>query len=228
MNHDLMSANPDHPKAGVSRRRVMVGGAIAGLAGSLGFSALTQSPAQAQNRSGSLLRNRAAANDIAILNGALYYEHQAIWAYGAAAGGLSDTDVGKAVLAIALANQADHMAHRDLLSQVITDLGGRPVMAVDSYDLSAYLERGDGGLDSDVNIAKLALALETDAAIAYASEVARLRTPELITAGATIAAAEASHATTIRAAFISLGVDIPFVPAPFVSADTRDQWVLKV
>ncbi len=49
------------------------------------------------------------------------------------------------------------MVHRDLLSQVITDLGGEPVMAEDSYDLSAYLERGDGGLDSDVNIAKLAL-----------------------------------------------------------------------
>ena len=228
MNHDLMSANSDHPRVGVSRRRVMVGGAIAGLAGSLGFSALTQKPAQAQNGPASILRSRAAANDIDILNGALYYEHQAIWAYGAAAGSLSDTDVGKAVLAIALANQADHMAHRDTLAQVITDLGGRPVMAMDSYDLSAYLERGDGGLDSDVNIAKLALALETDAAIAYASEVARLRTPELVTAGATIAAAEASHATTIRAAFISLGVDIPFVPAPFVSADTRDQWVLKV
>ncbi|MBE9114084.1 ferritin-like domain-containing protein [Nodosilinea sp. LEGE 07298] len=228
MNHDLMSADQGSSRAGVSRRRVMVGGAIAGLAGSLGFFALVKNPAQAQNRSGSIFRNRAAANDIEILNGALYYEHQAIWAYSAAAGGLSDTDVGKAVLAIALANQADHMVHRDVLSQVITDLGGSPVMAVDSYDLSAYLERGDGGLDSDVNIAKLALALETDAAIAYTSEVARLQTPELITAGATIAAAEASHATTIRAAFISLGVDIPFVPAPFVSADTRDQWVIKV
>ncbi|MBD2105793.1 DUF4439 domain-containing protein [Nodosilinea sp. FACHB-13] len=233
MNHDFMSDDLASPKAGVSRRRVMVGGTIAGLVGTLGFSALTKSAAQAeslsaQNRNRGGIRGRAAANDAAILNGALYYEHQAIWAYGAAAEGLSDTDVGKAVLAIALANQADHMVHRDLLVQVVSDLGGTPVMAEDSYDLSAYLERGDGGLDSDVNIAKLALALETDAAIAYASEVARLRTPDLITAGASIAAAEAAHATTIRAAFISLGVEIPFVPAPFVSADTREQWVLKV
>ncbi|MGB3201389.1 MAG: DUF4439 domain-containing protein [Nodosilinea sp.] len=228
MDHDFMSADQDSRRAGVSRRRVMVSGAIAGLAGTLGFSALTKNSAQAQSSPVSIIRNRAAANDAAILNGALYYEHQAIWAYGAAAGGLSDTDVGKAVLAIALANQADHMTHRDTLAQVITDLGGSPVMAEDSYDLSAYLERGDGGLDSDVNIAKLALALETDAAIAYASEVARLRTPELITAGTTIAAAEASHATTIRAAFISLGIDIPYVPAAFVSAATRDQWVIKV
>ncbi|WOD41238.1 ferritin-like domain-containing protein [Nodosilinea sp. E11] len=221
MDNHLMTADRFQRGAGVSRRRVMVGGAIAGLAGTLGFSALTK-VAQASSHGSD------AANDVEILNGALYYEHQAIWAYGAAAGGLSDTDVGQAVLAIALANQADHKVHRDLLSQVIADLGGTPVMAEASYDLSDYLERGDGGLDSDVNIAKLALALETDAAIAYASEVAQLKTPELITAGATIAAAEAAHATTIRAAFIALGVEIDYVPAPFVSADTRDQWVLKV
>ncbi|WP_017298874.1 ferritin-like domain-containing protein [Nodosilinea nodulosa] len=222
MNNDLMPSDSLFSKSGVSRRRIVVGGAIAGLAGTLGFSAITKNAAQAT------MDNSAAANDVEILNGALYYEHQAIWAYNTAAGGLSDTDVGKAVLAIALANQADHMVHRDTLSKVITDLGGRPVMAKDSYDLSSYLERGDGGLDSDVNIAKLALALETDAAIAYATEVSKLKTPELITAGATIASAEASHATTIRAAFISLGVDIAYVPAPFVSADTREAWVLKV
>ncbi len=206
-----------------SRRRLVAGGAVAGFASTLGFAALTQRPARA-----GMASNDAAMNDVDILNGALYYEHQAIWAYGTAAGALSDTDVGKAVLAIALANQADHKLHRDTLAQVIRDLGGMPVMADASYDLSSYLERGDGGLDSDVNIAKLALALETDAAIAYANEVARLMTPELVTAGASIAAAEAAHATTIRAAFISLGVAIDYVPAAFVSADTRDQWVLKV
>jgi rubrerythrin len=212
------------PARGVSRRRLVASGAMAGLAGTLGFSALTKRPA----RAGMMRNNDAAMNDAEILNGALYYEHQAIWAYGAAAGELSDSDVGMAVLTIALANQADHMTHRDTLAQVIRDLGGNPVMAESSYDLSSYLERGDGGLDSDVNIAKLALALETDAAIAYASEVARLMTPELVTAGASIAAAEASHATTIRAAFIGLGMDIDYVPAAFVSSETRDQWVLKV
>ena len=220
MNNDLMSA--DKFRSGVSRRRVMVGGAIAGLAGTLGFSAVTKRAAQASSH------DSAAANDVEVLNGALYYEHQAIWAYSAAAGGLSDTDMGQTVLKIALSNQADHEVHRDTLSQVITDLGGTPVMAEDSYDLSAYLERGDGGLDSDVNIAKLALALETDAAIAYANEVAMLQTPALVTAGASIAAVEASHATLIRAAFFSLGIELPIVAAPFVSAETRDQWVIGV
>ena len=35
-------------------------------------------------------------------------------------------------------------------------------------------------------------------------------------------------ATTVCAAFIALGIDTAYVPAPFFSAETRDQWVLKV
>ncbi|MBD2255976.1 ferritin-like domain-containing protein [Pseudanabaena sp. FACHB-2040] len=204
----------------VSRRRMVIGGLFAGATSAVGLSALAARPAKADDE--------AAANDAAILNGALYYEHQAIWAYSTAAGFLSNTDVGKAVLKLALANQADHKVHRDTLAEVITSLGGTPVDAESEYDLSAYLERGDGGLDSDANIAKLALALETDAAIAYATEVSMLKTPALITAGASIAATEASHATAIRAAFISLGMDIAFVPAPFFNGDNRDEWVIKV
>ncbi|HEY9653955.1 MAG TPA: ferritin-like domain-containing protein, partial [Crinalium sp.] len=80
----------------------------------------------------------------------------------------------------------------------------------------------------DVNIAKLALALETDAAIAYGQEAAKLKTPALITAGASIGAVEASHATLIRSAFKALGVDLAVIPVPFISADTRSNWVRKV
>lgn len=78
-------------------------------------------------------------------------------------------------------------------------------------------------IDSDVNIAKLALALETDAAIAYTQEISRLKTPALITAGASIGSTEASHATVIRAAFKSLGINLAVVPAAFVSAQNRDR-----
>ncbi len=222
MNLNLQP-NSSRSVPGVSRRRVVLGGTLAGMTGALGLGALRPRSAQAMNHGGD-----PTANDISILNGALFYEHQAVWAYGFAAGALSDTDVGRAVLAIALANQADHMAHRDLLAQVVTDLGGTPTMARSEYDLSSYLNAGLGGLDSDANIAKLALALETDAAIAYGMEVARLRTPELITAGVSIATAEAAHATTIRSAFVSLGLDIAVVPAPFVSGATRSDWVIPV
>ena len=50
----------------------------------------------------------------------------------------------------------------------------------------------------------------------------------LITAGAAIGSTEASHATLIRAAFRSLGVDIKPIPVSFVSAETRSSWILAV
>ncbi|NJL49054.1 MAG: ferritin-like domain-containing protein [Leptolyngbyaceae cyanobacterium SM2_5_2] len=204
----------------LSRRRIVVGGAMAGLTATLGTAALKPRPVYANAHD--------AASDAAILNNALFYEHQAIWAYGFAAGKLSMSDVGQAVKALALKNQADHMAHRDVLAEVVRSLGATPVNAESSYDVSSYLQKGEGNLDSDVNIAKLALALETDAAIAYTAEVAQLKNPALITAGASIGSNEASHATAIRAAFVSLGVDIPIVPSAFVSADTRESWILTV
>jgi rubrerythrin len=197
---------------------MLVGSAIAGLSGALTLS--TIKPSRATSNSSS--------NDAEILNNALYYEHQAIWAYEVAAGKLSNSDVGNAVKAIALKNQADHKMHRDTLAKVVESLGETPVEAEESYDISSYLDRGEGNLDSDVNIAKLALALEIDAAIAYTQEIAKLKTPELITAGASIGSDESAHATAIRAAFIALGKQIDYVPASFISADTRKNWILTV
>ncbi|MEH2424220.1 MAG: ferritin-like domain-containing protein [Nostoc sp.] len=52
-----------------------------------------------------------------------------------------------------------------------------------------------------MNIAKLALALETDAAIAYTQKIAKLKTPKLITVGASIGSTKAAHAAAIRATF---------------------------
>jgi rubrerythrin len=204
----------------VSRRNLLITGAVAGVGGVLSL------PAIAQRVDAAPAKDKQS--DAKILNNALYYEHQAIWAYTFAASRLTNTDIGKAVLAVALANRADHEKHRDALAAAVSSLGGMPVKAESKYDLSSYLKAGEGGLDSDVNIAKLALALETDAAIAYTKEVAMLKTPALITAGASIGSNEAAHAATIRAAFKSLGVDLAIVPASFVSAETRNAWVLKV
>ncbi len=203
-----------------SRRGILIGGAIAGAASAIGLSAIGARP--------SLAASADAQNDAKILNNALYYEHQAIWAYQFAAGKLSDSNVGKAVMALASRNLNDHMAHRDTLAEAVRSLGAMPVMAETSYDVSAYIQRGEGNVDSDVNIAKLALALETDAAIAYTQEIAMLKTPALITAGASIGSAESAHATAIRAAFVSLGVALDYVPTAFINAASRDQWVLKV
>jgi rubrerythrin len=167
-------------------------------------------------------------HDLEILNHALYYEHQGIWAYDFAAGKLSDTNAGKAVLSLALENQADHKHHRDTLSDVIRDLGGTPVNAEISYDLSSYLDIGEGNLDSDINIAKLALALEVDAAIAYTTESAKLKNPSLVMTGAGIGSVEAIHAARIRSAFNSLGIEMAVVPSAIISPANRNQWVLKI
>jgi len=74
----------------------------------------------------------------------------------------------------------------------------------------------------------LALALEIDAAIAYTLEVAKLKTPKLITVGASIGTTESAHAAAIRATFKALGVNLEIVPAAFVSRENREAWVLKV
>jgi rubrerythrin len=198
----------------LSRRGLLTAGAAAGVGLAM-----------------SIDRVDAAANsnnDIKVLNNGLYYEHQAIWAYQFAAGKLSSSDVGKAVLAVASSNLTDHQAHRNFLAKAIRSLGGKPVAAEKSYDLSSYLKKGEGALDSDVNIAKLALALEVDAAIAYTFEAAKLKTPALITAGASIGTAEAAHAAAIRATFKSLGVNIAVVPAAFFNPGSRSSWILKV
>jgi len=208
-----LSQMPSRRGKSLSRRGILVGGAIAGLSSAIGLSTLSVGSSQASGIN--------VSSDAEVLNKALFYEHQAIWAYQFAAGKLSNSQVGQAVLAVAQNNLRDHMAHRDKLTEVVKSLGATPVATASSYDLSSYIQRGEGNIDSDVNIAKLALALETDAAIAYTNEIAKLKTPALITAGASIGSAEAAHAAAIRAAFVSLGVSMPVVPASFVSADSR-------
>lgn len=155
-------------------------------------------------------------------------ENQGIWAYGAAGKKLSDTPVGKTVLALGLRNQADHIKHRDALVAVVKSFGKTPSPARSSYDLSTYINAGEGNLDSDANIGKLALALEFDAALAYIDAFNKLKIPAILMAAGTIAPVEVAHATAIRAVFRTLIPSIEYVPASFVSAQTRQDWVLKV
>lgn len=167
-------------------------------------------------------------HDLAILNAALDLENQAIWAYGVAAGKLSDSKVGNVIKTLALRNQADHIQHRDIFISTINGLGGTPVKARENYDLSAYIQAKEGNLDSDANIAKLALALEVDAVLAYASAVRKLRTPDLIAAGLTILPDESAHAAAIRAVFGTLDPAIHAVPSGQLSKETRNLWILSV
>lgn len=211
---------PQRPR--FSRRQLVKAGTVFGFAGALGL------PQIAQAKPGSYSSSDAVKEDLMVLNNALFYEYQAVWAYGVAAGKLSNSNVGQAVLALGLANQADHKAHAQALDAIVRKLGGTPAMPQAQYDLSSYIQKGEGNLDSDVNIAKLALALEVDAAIAYTQEVAKLKTPEYITAGASIGSDESAHAAAIRSAMVSLGLDLRPVGAAFLSEATRAAWIVKV
>jgi len=198
-----------------SRRSLLLTALLAGVGGALGLRSL---PGAAQS-------NNA---DIAILNAAIDLEQQAIWAYKTAAGKLSNTQVGKTILEVATKNLKDHEQHRDLLAGAVRQLGGIPSPARNSYDLSTYIDNKEGNLDSDANIAKLALALEFDAALAYNDAFVQLANKDLVAAASTIGPNEVAHATAIRAVFNRLDPSILVVPAPFVSADTRERWILKV
>jgi len=167
-------------------------------------------------------------NDIQILNRALFFENRGVWAYGFAAGKLSTSEVGKAVLELGLQNRADHEKHQDMLRSAITEAGGTPVQMENTYDLSAYITKGQGNVDSDVNIATLALALEIGAAVGYVSDTTKLKSPHMIELEAGIACIEAIHAARIRAAFNDLGIKIPVVPSALISTSDRDTWVIKV
>ncbi len=195
------------------RRGLLITGLLAGVGGALSFKA---QPSSAQFMA-----------DIAILNAAIDLEQQAIWAYSTAAGLLSDTDVGRTVLAVASKNLGDHEQHRDVLASAVQSLGGTPAPALESYDLSTYIDDGEGGLGSDADIARLALALEYDAALAYNDAFSQLIDRDLVAAASTIGPNEIAHATGIRAVFNSLDPSIVVVPSAFVSADTRDLWIIK-
>jgi len=166
-------------------------------------------------------------NDIQILNRALFFENRGVWAYRFAANRLSTSEVGKAVLALAQENRADHEKHQDLLRNAISELGGTPVQMEINYDLSSFIGKGEGNVDSDANIAKLALALEISAAIGYVADTTKLKSPYLIELEAGIACIEAIHAARIRAAFNALGIKIPVVPNAVISTSARDNWVIK-
>jgi len=120
-------------------------------------------------------------------------------------------------------------AARALRLKIAQDGVRRPVQVMEgNYDLSSYIGKGQGNVDSDVNIAKLALALEIDAAVGYVSDAVKLKSPYMVELEAGIACIEAIHAARIRAAFNSLGIKIPVVPSALISTSDRDNWVIKV
>ena len=141
------------------------------------------------------------SKDVSILNVALGLEHEAINAYQLGAGsGL----LQKPVLAVALAFQGHHKAHRDALAATIRKLGGQPVAEkkLDEYakDLKADT------LKSQADVLSLATRLELGATNAYISVIPALGDRELAQVASRLAADEAMHFTVLTSA---LGRPLP-------------------
>lgn len=191
--------------------------ALGGVAGSWSLNMISPNIGFAQTQ-----------HDLAILNGSLELEDQAIWAYTVASGKLSNQSLGKTILAMLMINLNDHQHHRELLSKMIHSLGATPVSAQDRYDLSAYIEAGEGNFESDLNIAKLALSLEYDLALAYINGLSQLSRPELAKTVGAIGQTKSAHMAAIRSILHTQDPSVKVIPSAIVSADTRDQWILQV
>lgn len=130
-------------------------------------------------------------SDVALLNIALELEHTAIYAYGLAAGsGL----LSKGALAVGGLFKGAHEGHREALGSVIHELGGFPIPARKTYDLSAF------ELKTEVDVLKLALFLEMKAANTYQKALSQFRHRRLADAAGRILGDEVSHAAVLRQA----------------------------
>lgn len=156
------------------------------------------------------------AQDVAVLNYALTLERLEADFYvsGLQRFGQSDfAGFGVASLYDRLRDIRDHeVAHVNTLTTVIQGLGGRPVtggaFAFGVTDARSFLRIGQ--------------VLENTGVTAYDGAVALLRTPQLQTAGATIATVEARHAAFLN--FINgdnpfpSATDTPRTPADILTA----------
>ncbi len=158
------------------------------------------------------------SDDIAVLNYALTLEHLEAAFYVQGLQRFSEKDIGSGKLTSRLgANQAsklydylklirDHeVTHVTTLISVIQSLGGTPVGPC-TYNF---------GYSTPDGFLAVGQALENTGVMAYDGAIASIHSPELQTAGATIATVEARHASYLNL----VNGDIPF-PAAFDTPKT--------
>ena len=142
-----------------------------------------------------------ASADVNILNVALGLEHEAINAYQLGAGsGL----LQKPVLAVAVAFQSHHKAHRDALIATIEKLGGKPVMEKTLDEYAKALNAAS--LKSQADVLMLATKLELGATNAYLGVIPSFKDAKLGQVAARLAADETMHYTALTSA---LGQSLP-------------------
>lgn len=147
--------------------------------------------------------DKAAANDITILNTALGAEYEAVAAYQV---GAESKLLKKPVLDLAVTFQGHHKEHAKVLADTVKKLGGTPVAAKAKYDFPV------SKLKSQADVLRFAAGLEKGAVSAYLGAVPLFDNRDLAKAAASILGDEAMHWAVLRNA---LG-EAP-VPGPFMS-----------
>jgi rubrerythrin len=175
----------------MQRRALLSGAAVALLAGCESLVPNADKPALGPRE-----------DDIAILNGALAVEHQAIAVYeiGTVRGLLS-----RRALDLAARFREDHAKHAEALVRTIGRLGGRAVEGRGGAGLPAT------GLSSEQDILRLAVSVERSAASIYLGAVPAFSDRELAKAAAGIMGVETMH----WAVLLGLLGEDP-VPDPFL------------
>jgi hypothetical protein len=179
------------------RRRTFLSGSALGLSGAAVALLSGRDALAVQDKS------HDSGADVAILNSAIAAEHNAIAAYGVGAGsGL----LKGAVLTLATTFQGHHKQHVDVLSGVVTRLGGQPASPKASYTFPVET------LKTQNDVLRFAAGLEKGAVSAYLGAVPQFADRALAKAAASILGDEAMHWAVLRQA---IGDDP--VPAAFVS-----------
>jgi len=149
------------------------------------------------------------ADDIEVLNFALTLEHLEAAFYQLA----PEYDLGTDAFGISINDRvaevgAHEVAHVDVLTQVITDLGGEPVAAAE-YDF---------GVTDSLSFLNTAAVLENVGVSAYDGAAQFIENADLLTAAGSIVAVEARHAS-----YLNLITGASPFPASFETPLTPDE-----
>jgi len=149
------------------------------------------------------------ADDIEVLNFALTLEHLEAAFYQLA----PEYDLGTDGFGISINDRvaevgAHEVAHVDVLTQVITDLGGEPVAAAE-YDF---------GVTDSLSFLNTAAVLENVGVSAYDGAAQFIENADLLTAAGSIVAVEARHAS-----YLNLITGASPFPASFETPLTPDE-----
>jgi rubrerythrin len=125
--------------------------------------------------------------DLAILQGALSLEHQAIAIYDE---GLRAGLFPPGLRAYAVEFRGDHMGHRDTQVAIVEERGGRPQKPLSDYRF--------GPFRSADRLLRQALEIEVAAQEAYTALISQIRTKDYLLSAAFILVDEVRHMTVWR------------------------------